>query len=55
MSMELDCLSTDVYPTVKDACGEVRLVGREADVDFLCPDDCFGSKAASQIRLNTSI
>jgi hypothetical protein len=46
MSMTLDYLPTDVSPTIKDECGEVRLVGRKADVDFLCPDDGFGSQAA---------
>ncbi len=45
MSMKLDYLPTDVCPTIKDACGEVRLVGRKADVDFLRPDDGFGSLA----------
>ncbi len=47
MSMMLDYVPTDVSPTIKDACGAVRLVDRKADVDFLCPDVRFRSKAPS--------
>ncbi len=46
MSNKLDYSPTDLCPTIKDACGAVRLVGGEADVDFLRSDDGFGSLAA---------
>ena len=45
MSMKIDHFPTDLCPTIKDACGEVRLVDREAGVDFLRSDVRFGSKA----------
>ena len=43
--MILDYLPTDVCPTIKDACGEVRLVDPEADVDVLRSDGALGSAA----------
>ena len=46
MSMKIDHFPTDLCPTIKDACGEVRLVDREAGVDFLRSDVRFGSAAA---------
>ena len=33
--MKIDHFPTDLCPTIKDACAEVRLVDREAGVDFL--------------------
>ena len=55
MSMKLDYLPTDVCPTIKDACGEVRLVDPEADVDVLRSDNAFGSFADAQCSLKTVI
>lgn len=48
MSMKIDHFPTDLCPTIKDGCGEVRLVDREAGVDFLRSDVGFGSLAATQ-------
>ena len=46
--MTIDHFPTDLCPTIKDACGEVRLVDREAGVDFLRSDVRFGSLAVVQ-------
>ena len=51
MSMKIDHFPTDLCPTIKDACAEVRLVDREAGVDFLRSDVGFGSLAAVQILM----
>jgi hypothetical protein len=59
MSMTLDYFPTDVSPTIKDACGEVRLVDRKADVVFqmlivqgLRIERLLSSKAVIQITRN---
>ena len=52
MSMKIDHFPTDLCPTIKDACAEVRLVDREAGVDFLRSDVVFGLLAA--LMTNTS-
>ena len=50
MSMKIDHFPTDLCPTIKGACGEVRLVDREAGVDFLRSDVRFGSTAVVQVN-----